>query len=170
MLDDWTDTWLCSALIKDARKCSCEQISWNDFGSYNAELLAAKMCELFDKPITACYIGICSFPQDRWAGMGDKSHCHRWDFMSVVAFSDKAHLQMLEKHCVSAVRRFADGSGKPIANILLAANRSWPRSASFIFVIAHCDFQSCVCRVFVQSANTFWRPMQLLDMQPTVTH
>ena len=117
VLDDWTDTWLCSALIKDARKCSCEQISWNDFGSYNAELLAAKMCELIDKPISACYIGICPFPQDRWAGMGDKSHCHRWDFMSVVAFSDKAHLQMLEKHCVSAVRRFADGSGKPIANI-----------------------------------------------------
>ena len=116
--DDRTMEW--SEIEAEDFTEECLAISTNRFASYNCDELQLVIKELADNSIKKNYVGVCRLPIERWSGMKQFSHSLSFNHMEVLCYSDRQHLQWLEKWSIQTVREVSNlnknktGGGEPI--------------------------------------------------------
>lgn len=108
--DDETDhAFFLKPMVLQARKMAADhhmanRILWDCFDTHTGHTLCESVASILCSTPLLGYVGICSTPLERFALMGDASHHHRYQFMTVLAASDRVHLSFLEKHVIVNVR------------------------------------------------------------------
>ena len=111
------------ARIDQEREISSPEILWDKFNIHNCESLEYEVEALYAllSPLKKMYCGVAWSPEERFFEMGPRSHMHKFSEMSVLCYTSRQQLQLLEQALVTKAQQLVGarcanrtGGGAPI--------------------------------------------------------